>query len=165
VDDAVYIGLGSNLGDREQKLLGALEALSRIDTVSVLQRSSLYQSAPVGPSQPYFLNAVVKVACDLAPPKLLSILKQIERDLGRKPGLRWGPRPMDLDILLWEGQVVAEPNLQVPHVSLHLRRFALEPLCEIEPNAWHPVLKITAREMLDRLAPQDVVRYDAVHWR
>src|SRR5206468_751099 len=143
---------------------GALEALSRIDAVAVLTRSSVYESAPVGPDQPRFLNAAVKVACDLAPAQLLTILKQIERDLGRKPGGRWGPRVIDLDILLWDGQVVAEPHLQVPHVELHARRFALEPLCEIAPDAWHPILRVSAREMLAKLAPQDVVRYDAVHW-
>jgi 2-amino-4-hydroxy-6-hydroxymethyldihydropteridine diphosphokinase len=164
VSDSVYIGLGSNLGDREENLLRAVEALSRIDAVAVLGSSSLYESAPVGPAQPRFLNAVVRLECGLTPQQLLGILKHIEMDLGRTPSTRWGPRTIDLDILLWGDQVVADPGLQIPHVSLHNRRFALEPLCELDPDAWHPVLRARAQEMLSRLAPQDVVRYEAVRW-
>ena len=161
----VYIGLGSNEGDREAQLVAALTALARIDAVSVVACSSLYESAPVGPPQPRYLNAVVALACDLPPQRLLVILKQIERDLGRAPrGERWGPRPIDLDILLWDGAVVADPNLQVPHLELHKRRFALEPLSEVAPEILHPVLGETVRELLRQLAPQDVQRHAATQW-
>jgi 2-amino-4-hydroxy-6-hydroxymethyldihydropteridine diphosphokinase len=164
VNEIIHIGLGSNLGDREQNLLSAVEAITHIDAVAVLCRSSLYESAPIGPAQGRFLNAAVSLECALEPSRLLVILKQIEQDLGREPTVRWGPRTIDLDILLWGNRVVAEPHLQIPHVGLHNRRFALEPLVEIDPDAWHPILKVHAREMLAKLAPQDVVRYEAVRW-
>lgn len=161
----VYVGLGSNEGDREAHLVAALQALSRIDAVAVLRCSSLFDSAPVGPSQPRFLNAVVALECCLPPLRLLTILKRIEEDLGRRrDGTRWGPRPIDLDILVWDGEVVAEPSLQVPHLELHKRRFALEPLAEIAPELRHPVLGVTVKEMLSHLAPQDVRRLMATQW-
>jgi 2-amino-4-hydroxy-6-hydroxymethyldihydropteridine diphosphokinase len=164
VSDTVYVGLGSNEGDREAHLVDALTALSRIDAVAVLRCSSLFDSAPVGPPQPRFLNAVVALECGLAPQRLLGILQQIERDQGRRREVRWGPRPIDLDILFWEGQVVAEPHLQVPHLELHKRRFALEPLAELAPHLVHPVLGVTVKELLGKLAPQDVRRSEALWW-
>jgi 2-amino-4-hydroxy-6-hydroxymethyldihydropteridine diphosphokinase len=163
--ELVYVGLGSNVGDREAQLVAALTALARIDAVSVVGCSSLYESAPVGPPQPRYLNAVVALACDLPPQRLLGILQQIERDLGRAASAeRWGPRPIDLDILLWGSAVVADPNLQVPHLELHKRRFALEPLSEVAPAALHPVLGETVQELLRQLAPQDVQRREATQW-
>jgi 2-amino-4-hydroxy-6-hydroxymethyldihydropteridine diphosphokinase len=163
----VYVGLGSNEGDRESHLVAALSAMSCIDAVSVLGCSSLYDTAPVGPAQPRFLNAVVALECDLSPQRLLCILQRIEQDLGRHRLQRWGPRTIDLDILLWEEEdhaVVADANLQVPHLELHKRRFALEPLVELAPHARHPVLGVTVRELLEKLAPQDVRRREALSW-
>ncbi len=161
----VYVGLGSNEGDREAHLVAALQALSRIDAVAVLRCSSLFDSAPVGPSQPRFLNAVVALECCLPPLRLLTILQRIEEDLGRRrDGTRWGPRPIDLDILVWDGEVVAEPNLQVPHLELHKRRFALEPLVELAPALEHPVLGVTVQQLLSQLDPQDVRRLMATQW-
>jgi 2-amino-4-hydroxy-6-hydroxymethyldihydropteridine diphosphokinase len=164
VSDTVYVGLGSNEGDREAHLVAALTALSRIDAVAVLSCSSLFDSAPVGPPQPRYLNAVVALECGLSPQRLLCILQQIEKDLGRQREVRWGPRTIDLDILLWEGQVVADPNLQVPHLELHKRRFALEPLAELAPEQKHPVMGVTVKELLGKLAPQDVRRSEATWW-
>ncbi len=164
MSETVYIGLGSNLGDRERNLTAALEALSRIDAVAVTRRSSLYDSAPVGPPQPRYLNAVVQIECGLPPQRLLGILKQIELDLGRTRGPRWSPRPIDLDVLLWDGRLIAEPNLQVPHLDLHRRRFVLEPLCELAPTAEHPVMKASMCELLARLEPQDVVPHPSTQW-
>jgi 2-amino-4-hydroxy-6-hydroxymethyldihydropteridine diphosphokinase len=161
----VYVGLGSNEGDREAHLVAALQALSRIDAVAVLRCSSLFDSAPVGPSQPRFLNAVVALECCLPPTRLLTILQRIEEDLGRRrDGTRWGPRPIDLDILVWDGEVVAEPSLQVPHLELHKRRFALEPLVELAPGLEHPVLGVTVQQLLSQLDPQDVRRLMATQW-
>jgi len=164
VSDLVHIGLGSNLGDREGNLLLAVQALSRIDAASVLRHSALFDSAPVGPDQPRFLNAVVEMECDLPPERLLTILKHIEVDLGRKPGERWGPRPIDLDILLWGSTIVASPALQVPHLHLHKRRFALEPLCQLAPGARHPVLGATIEDLLRRAPAQDVSRHVGSVW-
>jgi len=159
VSATVYIGLGSNLGNRELHLRDALAAMGRIDAVTVLGCSSLYDSAPVGPPQPRYLNAVAKLDCELLPQRLLCILQQIELDLGRDRAAKWGPRPIDLDILLWEGLVVADPNLQVPHLELHKRRFVLEPLCELAPDLGHPLLGVPMRSLLASLAAQDVVRF------
>ncbi|MET0402096.1 MAG: 2-amino-4-hydroxy-6-hydroxymethyldihydropteridine diphosphokinase [Cystobacter sp.] len=165
MNSTVYVGLGSNEGDREAQLVSALEAFSRIDAVAVLRCSSLFESAPVGPPQPHYLNAVVELECALPPQRLLVILKQIEKDLGRLPGeVRWGPRPIDLDILLWEGEIVADPTLQVPHLELHKRRFALEPLAELASHVVHPVLGASVGELLEQLSPQDVRRCESTQW-
>ena len=154
----VYIGIGSNLGERESNLFAAIDALRRMDTLAVRRCSSIYESAPVGPPQPRYLNAVVEVSCALDPLRLLSVLKQIEADLGRVRRKKWSPREIDLDILVWENEVVAEPNLQVPHLELHKRRFALEPLCELAPDLKHPVTGDRMCDLLARLAPQDCVK-------
>jgi 2-amino-4-hydroxy-6-hydroxymethyldihydropteridine diphosphokinase len=165
VSDSVYIGLGSNLGDREQNLRDAVTALSRIDAVAVLGCSSLYDSAPVGPTQPRYLNAAVRLDCELAPQRLLVILKQIELDLGRVGGGgRWTARPIDLDILLWGDQVIADANLQIPHLELHKRRFALEPLSELAPHARHPLLGTPMSDLLRSLPAQDVFKVDSGDW-
>lgn len=164
MSERVYIGLGSNLGGREERLIAGLESLGRIDGAAVLRVSSLYESAPVGPDQPRYLNAVAELACDLLPERLLAILQRIEQEQGRERRERWGPRTLDLDILLWEGRVVAEPLLQVPHLGLHTRRFALEPLAELAPQAVHPILGLTVRAMLAQLEPQDVCRLASDAW-
>lgn len=164
MSDLVHIGLGSNLGDREQHLLLAAQALSRIDAASVVRHSALFDSAPVGPEQPRFLNAVVEMECDLPPGRLLTILKQIEVDLGRVPGEKWGPRAIDLDILLWGSTIVASPTLQVPHLHLHKRRFALEPLSQLVPDAMHPILGVTVLELLQRAPAQDCSRHIGALW-
>jgi 2-amino-4-hydroxy-6-hydroxymethyldihydropteridine diphosphokinase len=161
VSESVYIGLGSNLGDREANLFAAVDALRRIDLVAVRRCSSIYESAPVGPPQPRFLNAVVELQSGLPPLRLLGLLKQLEQDLGRQRRKRWGPREIDLDILIWDGQVVAEPALQIPHLELHKRRFCLEPLCELAPELRHPVTGETMHELLRKLAPQDCVKFSA----
>ncbi len=156
--NSVYIGIGSNLGDREANLFAAVDALRRVDMVAVSRCSSLYESAPVGPAQPRFLNAVVELSCCCEPLRLLSLLKQLERDLGRQRRKRWGPREIDLDILLWDDEVIAEPSLQVPHLELHKRRFALEPLCELAPDLRHPITGELIKNLLGKLGPQDVVK-------
>jgi 2-amino-4-hydroxy-6-hydroxymethyldihydropteridine diphosphokinase len=166
VGEIVHIGLGSNQGDREGNLLAAVDGLRRIDAVSVVAVSSLYDSAPVGPPQPRYLNAVAQIDCELAPLRLLGILHRIEQDLGRNRAQeqRWGPRTIDLDLLLWDREIVAEPQLQVPHLFLHQRRFALEPLLELAPDAFHPVLNVPLSELLSRLPAQDVARHASAAW-
>lgn len=172
MSETVYIGLGSNLGEREENLLAAHRALGRIDAAQVARRSSIFESVAVGPPQPPYLNAVVELECALEPRPLLAILKEIERELGRPPGsgTRWGPRTIDLDILLWDRRVVADPDLQVPHLEMHKRRFVLEPLAELAPEATHPLTGKRVAEMLRAVqslsgrAEQRVMRFDSSHW-
>ena len=155
----VYLGLGSNLGDREWNLAQAVRRLSRTAGVNVVARSSLWQSAPVGPAQPDFLNAAIEIETSLALPAVLAVCKEIERELGREPGgPRWGPRSLDLDLLLAE-VVFAEPTLQVPHLEMHKRAFVLLPLCELTPaDALHPVLRQPLKALLVAVADQQVRR-------
>jgi 2-amino-4-hydroxy-6-hydroxymethyldihydropteridine diphosphokinase len=131
-----YVGLGANLGAREQTMRRALELLAAVPGVAVVAVSSFRETEPVGGiEQPRFLNAAAAVDTDLAPRALLDLLLSVERTLGRVRGPeRYGPRTIDLDLLLYEDVVIDEPGLVVPHPHLHERRFALEPLAELAPT-------------------------------
>jgi 2-amino-4-hydroxy-6-hydroxymethyldihydropteridine diphosphokinase len=131
-----YVGLGANLGDREATLRCAVDRLDEVDGVHVVAVSELRETDPVGVvDQPRFLNGAVGVDTTLSPRQLLDALLGIERELGRvRDGERWGPRTVDLDLLLYEDLVVDEPGLRVPHPRLHERRFAVEPLAELDPT-------------------------------
>lgn len=132
MDDA-YVGIGSNLGDPVGNAMRAIDALTELGTI--LRRSSLYRTKPWGKSdQPDFVNAVVLLRTQLEPQALLERLKALENRLGRTPSERWGPRTVDLDLLLYGDRVVAEPNLSVPHPRLQERAFVLVPLAEIDPR-------------------------------
>jgi 2-amino-4-hydroxy-6-hydroxymethyldihydropteridine diphosphokinase len=135
-----YVGLGSNLGDRRATLLRALELLGAEPGIRVEAVSGLRETEPVGlADQPRFLNAVAAVETELPPRALLDRLLGVERALGRmRDGLRFGPRTIDLDLLLYGCETVVEPGLTVPHPRLHERRFALEPLLELDPRAEIP---------------------------
>jgi 2-amino-4-hydroxy-6-hydroxymethyldihydropteridine diphosphokinase len=148
----VFIGLGSNEGDRLAHLDRAIKALAATRGGRLVQLASIRETAPVGgPPQGPYLNTVVEMETPLTPQRLLATLQAIERDLGRAPSTaRWGPRPIDLDILLYEDRVVREPRLSIPHPLLHERDFVLEPLAELAPDLTHPVLKQTIRELRDR---------------
>ena len=130
-----YVGLGSNLGDREAAIRHALERLAAAPGVSIVAVSSLRDTDPVGyVEQTRFLNGAVALETDLSGPQLLRLLLEIERALGRiRDGRRYGPRTIDLDLLLYGNEVVDEPGLRVPHPRLHERRFVLEPLAELDP--------------------------------
>lgn len=131
-----YLGLGSNLGDRLGHLKAAVSLLDAADGVEVAAVSSVYRSEPVGPpGQGEYLNAVVAVDTSLSPAVLLSRSREIEEARGRRRGLRWGPRTLDIDILLFGSEEIDEPDLQVPHPRLATRRFVLDPLLEIAPDA------------------------------
>jgi len=130
-----YVGLGSNLGDREELLQRAVDLLTASRGVTLAATSSVRETEPVGfLEQPRFLNAAVAIDTDLGPRELLERLLAIERELGRtRRGPRFGPRTVDLDLLVMGDLVVDEPGLTVPHPRLHERRFALEPLAELDP--------------------------------
>lgn len=164
-DGPVYVGLGANLGDPERTLAAALEDLGRLEDVAVLGCSSLYAAAAVGPPQPEFRNAVARLSTGRPPGSLLTALLDIERAHGRVRAERWGPRLLDLDILLWGDRVVDVPGLHIPHPELHRRRFALEPLAELDPAARHPLLQKTVAELLAGVRDQPVQRLDSAVWR
>jgi len=158
----VYIGLGSNLGCREENLARALKRLSEISngSVKVLRCSSIYESKPWGKTeQPDFLNQVVEVETTLEPKAFLVLLKKIERELGRTQAAeRWGPRIIDLDIVFWNGFVLNEGDLVIPHPYMSDREFVLPPLAEISSKLKHPVTGRTVEEMLASISERGSVR-------
>lgn len=154
----VYLGLGSNVGNREANLRGALERLES-DGIRVARRSSLYETEPLDlRDQPWFLNAVVKAETDLFPLQLLAHIQNVERAMGRRRMTPKGPRNIDIDVLFYGRSVINAADLEVPHPRIAHRRFVLEPLSEIAPELRHPVSGKTAREMLAALDPQGVRR-------
>jgi 2-amino-4-hydroxy-6-hydroxymethyldihydropteridine diphosphokinase len=133
-----YLGLGSNLGDRLANLQGAVDRLAGEEGVRVDASSRVWETAPVGgPEQPDYLNAVVRVQTDRAPRELLAACQSVESALGRERSDRWGPRTIDVDVLLYDGRVVDEPDLVVPHPRIVERAFVVLPLLELDPD---PVL-------------------------
>lgn len=137
----IYIGIGANLGDREKTLQKATGILNAKPEIAVVAASAVYETAPIGVTdQPYFLNAVLQVHTSLSARSLLNCLLAIERKFGRIRETRWGPRTLDLDILLYGDAIINQPGLQVPHLHLHERAFVLVPLCDLKPDLKHPVL-------------------------
>ena len=148
-----YIGIGSNLGNRQENCFRAVEILEKRG-IKVQKRSSLYETEPWGvKDQPRFINMVVQIETTLEPNDLLRVLKDIEKEIGRQDSFRWGPRMIDLDILLFNALVLNEENLQIPHPYLHEREFVLRPLSEIAPNVIHPVFHMS----IDKLT-QNILR-------
>jgi 2-amino-4-hydroxy-6-hydroxymethyldihydropteridine diphosphokinase len=134
-----YVGLGANLGDREGSIRRAVTLLGGAAGVEVVSVSTLRETEPWGPvEQPPYLNGAVELETELGPRALLELLLDVERRLGRVRTKRWGPRTIDLDLLLHGDWVVDEPGLTLPHPRLHERRFALEPLAELAPDAVIP---------------------------
>jgi 2-amino-4-hydroxy-6-hydroxymethyldihydropteridine diphosphokinase len=131
---AVYIGIGSNLGDREVNCLKALELLAEYG-IKVDRTSSMYETEPWGvKGQPRFINMAVQAETNLDPRKLLNVLKEIEKQMKRVPSEKYGPRLIDLDILLYDNLVLDEPDLKIPHPHMHERDFVMRPLREIAPE-------------------------------
>ena len=137
----IYIGIGANLGDREKTLQDATGILNEKPEIAIIAASAVYETAPIGVvDQPYFLNAVLQIHTSLSARSLLNCLLAIERKFGRLRETRWGPRTLDLDILLYGDAIINQSGLQVPHPHLHERAFVLVPLCDLKPDLKHPVL-------------------------
>ena len=148
-----FIGLGSNLGDRAANIESAVALLGATPGVAVVRVSRNLENPAVGgpPESPPFFNAVAQVQTTLGSHALLERLLEIERTLGRQRRAKWEPRLIDLDILLFGDQIISSHDLVIPHPLMHERRFVLEPLSDIAPDAVHPVLQMTAKGLLENL--------------
>ena len=157
----VHLSLGSNVGDREEYIEQAVFLLGKLKGVEILKRSSNYETQAEGNvEQPPFLNAAVEIKTALPPHKLLKHLHDIENALGREREVEWGPRTIDIDILIYGNLILSEDQLQVPHPLLHERMFVLMPLKEISPNFPHPVLEKSIGELFEDKKVESGATYD-----
>jgi len=149
----IYIGIGSNLGDRRANTVEAVEHVCKLSGTKLVRTSSLYESEPLGDAKTWFVNSVIEIETDLPPDGLLRKLKAIEEAMGRKrvKGKRWGSRIIDLDILLCDHDVIEKRSLKVPHPEMHKRRFVLLPLAELAPHVVHPQLGQSVSSLLARV--------------
>ena len=156
-----YLGFGSNMGRRQANLARARTILADAEGVAIVDCSSVYETEPWGYiEQPPFLNCVAAVETTLEPAQLLQLAKETEERLGRRPGIRFGPRPIDIDILLFGSRIIEwkTPDLQIPHPRLAQRAFALTPLAELAGELVHPVLKLTIAELTEAVEEKEGVR-------
>jgi len=158
VKQEIYVGLGSNLGDRLANIRKAIELMKEAG-IEIMDEASIYETEPLGyKEQGWFLNSVVKARTELSPIRLWKRLERIEKSMGREKEIKWGPRIIDLDILFYGNNILNGKELQIPHSELHKRRFVLVPLEEIAPKLVHPVLNKSIRELLGELKDNSEVR-------
>ena len=151
-----FIGIGSNLGDRRKNCSEAVKRLKEIRGCEFLGCSRWYLTSPVGVrDQDWFVNGVARLDAEISARELLSRLRSIETDMGRVRNEKWGPRVIDLDLLLYGEDIIRESDLEVPHPQMHLRRFVLVPLAELDPDVIHPILANTASQMLSALKGEE----------
>ncbi|MDA0710705.1 MAG: 2-amino-4-hydroxy-6-hydroxymethyldihydropteridine diphosphokinase [bacterium] len=157
-EDAIaYVGLGANLGDRSETLVRALVILDEHPQIQVSAVSRAYETGPVGVlDQPDFLNAVARVQTGLTARELLDFLLDTEQRMGRKRIAKWGPRILDLDVLLYNSNIISEPGLTVPHPYMHLRGFVLRPLCDLAAEEKHPLIGVSYAALLSGVADDSV---------
>lgn len=147
-----YIGFGSNIGDRLAHIQNAIHILSKTEEITLQKISSVYKTDPVGyEAQAEFLNGVAAIQTSLSPLSLLHTLKDIETEIGRQHRIRWGPREIDLDILIYGNLCLQTEKLIIPHPEMHRRGFVLVPFAEIAPDVVHPVFQETIQTLLERL--------------
>jgi len=147
-----HIALGGNLGDVKQTFIQARDELNAVNEVKLLKSSKLYRTRPVGPAgQPDYLNAVIEIETSIKPDTLLTLLHRVEDAHGRIRAERWGARTLDLDILTYGDIQIDSEALTIPHVMISERMFVLCPLCDVDPNWQHPLLKVTAEQMMNQL--------------
>jgi 2-amino-4-hydroxy-6-hydroxymethyldihydropteridine diphosphokinase len=158
----IFLGLGSNVGDREEYIEQAIFLLEKIKGLKVIKRSTNYECPPEGGAkqQPPFINAAIEIVTTLSPEKLLGVCQDIEATLGREKEVEWGPRTIDLDILLYGDLIKSDDDLQIPHPLMHERMFVLKPLKEIAPNVMHPVLEKTITQLFDDRKAEAGEKYD-----
>ena len=155
----IFLGLGSNQGERELNLKNSIKLLNS-RAGKVLNTSGIYESEPWGvKDQSYFLNQVIEIETLIDPIDLLNICKNIEYDMGRKPGIRWGKRVIDIDILYYNSKVINQKELIIPHKLMHERKFVMIPLNDLNENHLHPILKITNKEILNKCIDSCKVKY------
>lgn len=156
----VYLSLGSNLGDRVAMLSAAVSGLGNTSDVRVLRVSPLYESDPWGlTEQPKFLNIVVEIETALTPLELLHAVKALEQRLGRRPGRRWGPRSIDIDLILWGSVILHTPELSLPHERFRERAFVLTPLADLAPETVDPETGASVAVLADRLDTSVLARH------
>jgi 2-amino-4-hydroxy-6-hydroxymethyldihydropteridine diphosphokinase len=149
VPHQVYIGIGSNLGNKRENYLEALDRIAKLPKTRIIKESSVYESQPHGDSKEWYINGVIEIETEMKPELLLNKFKNIERAMGRKKvRKKWGARIIDLDILLYDSLIMNKKNLKIPHPEMNQRKFVLIPLSELAPQVIHPVLGVSISELL-----------------
>jgi 2-amino-4-hydroxy-6-hydroxymethyldihydropteridine diphosphokinase len=156
--EKIFLAIGSNVGDRVKNLDKVTELLEK-NNVKVVQKSNVYETEPYGyKEQQWFYNQILEAQTDLSPESLLDLCLNIEKEIGRKKTFKWGPRVIDVDILLFGEKIIDQDDLKIPHPFLHARKFVLVPLNEIAPNVTHAGAKKTVNELLNECIDTAIVR-------